>query len=101
MNYTAILYISFKQRDGSLEHRLIQKIPIKADSLSKAKLQATRLVKNDARLSQWQALNPTSRWSPIIETNGRRFVRKTFRSVPPEETFARGHQAFVALVIEA
>ena len=100
MTYTAVLYIAFEQRNGNLEFHLIRKIPIEADALNKAKLQATRLVKNDARFSPWHAQNPTSRWSSIIEKNGMRFTRKTFRSVPPEETLARCHFAFVSLLID-
>ena len=101
MTYTALLYITFKQQDGNFDHRLIQKMPIEADSLSKTKLQATRLVKNDARFSQWHAQSLTSRWSPVIEKNGKRFVRKTFRSVPPAETLPGVHQAVVAILINS
>ena len=73
-----MLYIAFKQQNGNLEHQLIRKTLIEADSLNNAKLQATRLVKNDARLSLWHAQSPTSRWSPVTERNGKQFVRKTF-----------------------
>ena len=99
MTYTAMLYITFKQRDGSLDHQLIRKIPVEADSLSKAKLQTTRLIKKDPRFSQWHTLNPTSRWSPLIEENRDRFVRKVFRSVPPRENLPGVHHAFVDIVI--
>lgn len=101
MTYIAMFYITFKQQDGNLDHQLIRKTPVEVDSLSKAKLQTTRIVKEDPRFSQWHVLNPTSRWGPVIEQNGDRFARKAFRSVPSGENLPGIHHAFVDIVIRA
>ena len=96
--YTAMLYLVFERQDGKLGHRLLRKTPIEADTLNAAKAQTTRLVKKDERMSAWVALDSAVRWSPVITENGKRFVRKTFRSVPPGEIV--GHHAFVDIHIE-
>ena len=90
MTYTAMLYLVFERQDGKLGHRFLRKTPIEADTLNAAKAQTTRL-------ADWVARDSAVRWSPVITENGKRFVRKTFRSVPPGEVV--GHHAFVDLVI--
>ena len=80
--YTAMLYLVFERRAGHLGHRIIGKPPITAKSLNQAKAPVTRLVKKDAIMSRWHALDSSVRWSPVIEEDGKRFVQKTFRNSP-------------------
>ena len=79
MTYIAFLYLVFKRQDRRLGPRIIGKRNIEAKTLNQAKAQVTRLVKKDAILSRWHALDSQVRWSPVIQENGKRFVQKTFR----------------------
>ena len=97
MTYTAMLYLVFERQDRRLGHRIISKKSITAKTFNDAKARGTRLVKNDERMSKWQAQGSTARWSPVIEENGKRFVQKPFRN--PLSGSAPSHFAAIAEII--
>ena len=81
--YTANLYLVFQRKDGQHGKRIVGSSELNAPNLNAAKAATSRIVKNHDVMSDWRGQDPTSRWSPVIEEENRKFVQKTFRTPPP------------------
>lgn len=82
--YTANLYLAFQRKDGKEGLRLVSSSKFQTSSLNAAKAHATHICRSNDVLSAWRSQDPTTRWSPVIEEGDEKYVRKVFRTPPPE-----------------